>query len=215
VSLEALTWALYDVHLSGPEVPQSQAVDALAKLVLIALADQASRDGTGARASRAYLSEVTGLGQTTVGDRMRRLRRAGLVRPGDAELVAGERYPVAVWDLAMPTRPLRPRRGVRGRGSPPDPLGKAEGVGRRPPRPRSGEPARGGREGVARGSRGGRAGDDTPGHTLVHPDAPGAGAGQLGPAPAPAGGPLVPSSAVPEVAEARRRMRTRRRERAG
>lgn len=122
MSLEAMVWALYDVQLDAQ-------VDPLAKLVLIAIADQAGRDGTGAIASRAYLAEATGLSETTVGQRVRRLRQAGLIRPGDPDLTAAERYRSAVWDLDVPARfRVRPRK-TPGRGS------------------------QGGREGVARGSR--------------------------------------------------------------
>jgi len=188
MSLEALTWALYDVRLSDDTVPAERHIDALARLILIAIADQADRLGRNAIISRAELAEITGLGETTVGSRLRRLRNSGLITPGDDGQVAHLRYRAAVWDLAVRIRPMRPRQ---------------KGVATRPPEQgrggRGGDPlprgSRGGREGVARGSRGGRAGDDPPHHPSTHTTPPPRAAGRQ---PASAGGAPRVDGPVPQ-----------------
>jgi hypothetical protein len=182
VSLPAMTWVLYDVDPTE--------VDAYGRLVLLYIADQATHTGHGAVISRRALADATGLSETTVGKYTRQLRRAGLISPGDPQVVAhlpANRRP-AVWDLPLPKAGRHRRQPARRetkdrdhqqkrrRGSHTDPQNDHRGS--------ADDPQTGGRQGVARGSFGGRRCDDTP-NTPTAPHTPGVAAGGSRP---PAGG---------------------------
>lgn len=99
MSHQATAWALYDVRPGT--------VTDGARFTLLALADHARPDGTGAWPYVANLAELLGTSERTVYRHLAQLEEAGLIRPGDQALV--EHYPAdkrpRVWDLAMPKRP--------------------------------------------------------------------------------------------------------------
>lgn len=93
--MRATTWVLYEVT---PE-----RADVYTKLLLLVIADQADDEGRNAICSRRYLSEVTGFGETTVADRLRRAQADGLLAPGDpriTEFLPPNRRS-GVWDLPI------------------------------------------------------------------------------------------------------------------
>lgn len=90
-----MLWALEDAPVPSNEP--------YAHLVLIALADHASDDGTSARPSVALLATKARCSARTVHTKLRLLQDAGIIRRGDQEQVAhlrADRRPT-VWDLAV------------------------------------------------------------------------------------------------------------------
>lgn len=93
MSLQAMVWAL-EVNVTDP----------LAKLVLLALANEASKTGGGAYPSQQTIADTVPCGIATVQRKVRDLEAAGLIVRGDQELVShypSNRRPV-VWDLPLP-----------------------------------------------------------------------------------------------------------------
>src|SRR5687767_9938268 len=103
--------------------------DAVAKLVLIALANHAKADGTAAWPSQAVIAEYAEVTVRTVRTKLEYLQDRGLIEPGDAQIVdhiRADRRP-QVWDLRMLPREEAPS----GRGAP-----REEGISpREAPRP--------------------------------------------------------------------------------
>lgn len=115
MSLRALQWALYEVHRYIDDIGHpgwcvhcrkradhlEHVNDPLSRLVLILLADNADHDGHGAHLSKATLAKASGAGESTIYTRTRRLEAAGLLAPGDPEVVAGlpANARPKVWDL--------------------------------------------------------------------------------------------------------------------
>jgi hypothetical protein len=192
VSLEALNWALYDV-------PLNTNVDPLAKLVLITICDQADRDGCNAIISRHELSTITGISDGAVGNRLRRLLAAGLIRHGDPSATAHLRYRPAIWDVVLPSsRKIIPR--------PPKPSRPARGADLKPGRSARGADLGGRHEVGTRSARGRHTGADTP-TTPATPISPGARASQPAPATRAADASDVRPTDVPEWVDAARRIR--------
>jgi hypothetical protein len=93
VSLQALLWALNDAPCE----------DHAAVLVLLALADNAAEDGSGAGPSIATMAQRARCSTRTVQRHLRTLEDAGLIANGDQQLVAyirGDKRPT-VYDLKM------------------------------------------------------------------------------------------------------------------
>lgn len=91
--MRCVTWALEKAPVQDPTQV----------LLLIALADRASDDGTGSWPSAAWLAERARCSVRTVRRHMIELEQAGIIRRGDQRSVQhlrGDRRPV-VWDLAM------------------------------------------------------------------------------------------------------------------
>lgn len=90
-----MTWALEQQHVTDPT----------ARHVLLCLANYAGPDGCGAFPSVATLSRDTGLAERTVRGKLDALEQAGLIRPGNAAIVAAyieraDRRPVC-YDLML------------------------------------------------------------------------------------------------------------------
>lgn len=95
MSHQATTWALYGVA--------RDVVSDSARMTLLALADHTDPDGRGAFPSVQRLAERLGRTRRTIERHIEELHAAGLIVPGDQELVAhvrADRRP-NVWDLAM------------------------------------------------------------------------------------------------------------------
>ena len=91
MSLRAITWALEEAPVQDPT----------ALLVLIALADRASSDGTKAYPSQKWIAERARSSDRTVRRKLNELEEAGVIARGDQELVShyvADRRPV-VWDI--------------------------------------------------------------------------------------------------------------------
>ncbi len=91
--------------------------DAVAKLVLIALAAHSKDDGTAAWPSQAVLAEYAEVTVRTVRTKLEYLQERGLIEPGDERIVdhiRADRRP-QVWDLLMTQREeiLSPRTAPR------------------------------------------------------------------------------------------------------
>lgn len=93
MSLRAMIWAIEQAPVDDPT----------STLVLIALADSANDDGTGAWPAIATLAERARCSTRSVQRHLRALSEAGLIREGNQELVAGyraDRRPT-VYDLNL------------------------------------------------------------------------------------------------------------------
>jgi hypothetical protein len=93
VSLRAILWALNDAPVQDPQDV----------LILVAMADHAHEDGTASWASKDTIAKKARCSESTVKRRVRALESAGVIRPGDQQLVAhlrADRRP-RVWDLAL------------------------------------------------------------------------------------------------------------------
>lgn len=93
MSLEAMVWALKNAPVT----------DAQEHLVLIGLADHAGGNGAGAWPSKATLAEYARCSIRTVGNKLKRMESAGIIRRGDQRMVAhirGDRRPI-VYDLNL------------------------------------------------------------------------------------------------------------------
>lgn len=93
MSLEATVWALTKADVG----------DAIAKLVLVGLANHADAHGRAAWPSQATLSAYAEVSDRTIRTKLAYLEQRGLIRPGDQRHVAhvrGDRRPM-VWDLIM------------------------------------------------------------------------------------------------------------------
>jgi hypothetical protein len=92
MSLRAILWALEDAVVS----------DQAERLVLIALADGAAKDGTGACLSVGTIAEYAVCSKRTVQYVLLRLQKAGLIRLGDQAVAARYgRYAPKVYDLPV------------------------------------------------------------------------------------------------------------------
>lgn len=93
MSLRPMIWALQDAPCDDPQ----------SVLVLMALADRASDDGTVAWPSIAWIAKRARCSPRTVQRRLRELEEAGLIRKGDQRFVAhlDSRYRPVVYDLAI------------------------------------------------------------------------------------------------------------------
>ena len=93
MSLDAMIWALKKAPVkSGQE-----------QVVLIALADHASSDGTGAYPSQATIAEYAQCSTRTVRTHTRAMEERGLIVRGDQKMVShfsADRRPI-VWDLSL------------------------------------------------------------------------------------------------------------------
>ena len=98
MSTRAVGWAL-DSRMTGP-------LDPATRLVLVVLADHAHADGTSAFPSKVTISDRINVSERTVQRHLRALEEAGLITPGDAQLVAHirpDRRP-RVWNLTLTER---------------------------------------------------------------------------------------------------------------
>lgn len=95
MSVQAMTWAM----------EQQLVVDPHACSVLIALANHADRDGSGAFPSVETLQRYTKLSERTIRSKLALLEQSGMIRRGNQAIAAAhihraDKRPV-VWDLAM------------------------------------------------------------------------------------------------------------------
>lgn len=93
MTLKAMVWVLDDAPVT----------DAQSLAVLLALAEQAHEDGTGAYPSHATLARRGRCSVSTVQRRLAELEEAGLIRRGDQSIVSrfpANRRPI-VWDLCI------------------------------------------------------------------------------------------------------------------
>lgn len=96
MSLRSMTWALEHAPVTDP----TQVI------ILIALADRATDDGTGAWPSARWIADRARCSTRTVRRHLASMEDAGVIRRGDQRSVAHlrvDRRPV-VWDLAMEVR---------------------------------------------------------------------------------------------------------------
>lgn len=95
-----MNWAMNDAPTDNPA----------AMMVLVALANRASTDGTGAFPYVAEVAAVAKISPRTAHRRLDELELAGIIRRGDQDLVSHRPpgYRPVVWDLAMPARAARP-----------------------------------------------------------------------------------------------------------
>jgi hypothetical protein len=102
MSVEAISWAL---NLAPVPVDRGGQPSSACKFVLVALANHAGPDGTGAFPSAATLVRYTGLSERTVRSCLDRLEAGGIIRRCDPEIVAArikraDRRPKG-WDLDL------------------------------------------------------------------------------------------------------------------
>jgi hypothetical protein len=187
VSLEALLWALYDVEPTPAGcVPGPGQADSYERLILLVIADQADRTGSGAMVTKTFIAQVTGFDQSTVKRRLRKLLDRGLLCRGDSRMAAHlpPQYRPNVYDLPHVQERVRPR-PKRSRGGSQPPLEGAQ----------LGPPSRGGSGGAQGGLRGGSAETPTPPTPLAPPS------------PVRAGGLLPPAGAHSARVDGRAQMR--------
>jgi len=92
MSLRAMLWALHDAPVTDPTT----------LVVLIALADHAADDGTGAFPSLDTIARYARCSRDTARRHVKQLAEAGVIVPGNPQLTAyirQDRRPV-VWDMA-------------------------------------------------------------------------------------------------------------------
>jgi helix-turn-helix protein len=102
MSVEAISWAL---NLAPVPADRRGQPSSTYKFVLVALANHAGPDGSGAFPSVATLVRYTGLSERTVRTCLDRLEAGGIIRPCDPDLVAArikraDRRPQG-WDLDL------------------------------------------------------------------------------------------------------------------
>ena len=102
MSVEAISWAL---NLAPVPADRGGQRSSACKFVLVCLANHGGPDGTGAFPSVATLVRYTGLSERTVRTCLDRLEAAGIISPGDPDIVAArikraDRRPQG-WDLNL------------------------------------------------------------------------------------------------------------------
>lgn len=108
MSLKAILWALEDAPVDDPA----------SALILVALADRASDDGTAAFPSHEWLAQRGRCSKSTVKRRLGRLESAGVIERGDQALLESSRIPSdrrpVVWNLNLALRGVRLSGGSTG-----------------------------------------------------------------------------------------------------
>ena len=93
MSIQALTWVIYDV---APDIKHADF------RTLLVLADHADPQGMGAYPSRSTISRLTGYSVRTVSYALKSLESSGLISRGDQRIVSGlGGYKPTVWNLNM------------------------------------------------------------------------------------------------------------------
>ena len=93
MSIQALTWVIYDV---APDIKHADF------RTLLVLADHADPQGMGAYPSRSTISRLTGYSVRTVSYALKSLESSGLISRGDQRIVSNlGGYKPTVWNLNM------------------------------------------------------------------------------------------------------------------